>query len=175
MMAQGGSDPTLRYQNGVFNFGLVARLSRAGRHDGDRIMGGHVEIRAVQFRFVAAGTVDAGAGIIWNDQLRNTLEILEGRHMTVNPVPQVLAQRGPYEGVGAGTQNGDEQRSRGDVTDAPVVDRDRVSGPVHEHLLAGAMLLAQHYILVPAPAIVQLTEAAVAITIGLSFAIFFPD
>ena len=138
-------------------------------------MGGHVEIRAVQVRLIAAGTVDAGAGIIWNDQLRCTLEVLEGRHMTVDPVPQVLVQRGPREGVGAGAQNRDEQRSRGHVTDAPVVDRDRVSGPVHEHLLAGAMLLTQHHILVSAPAMVQLTETAVAITIGLSFAIFFPD
>lgn len=73
------------------------------------------------------GRLTTGAGIIWNDQLGCTLKVLEGRHMTVNPVPQVLAQRGPREGVSAGAQNGDEQRSRGDVTDAPVVDRDRVS------------------------------------------------
>jgi len=30
-MAQRGDDPTLCYQNGVFNFRLVARLSGAGR------------------------------------------------------------------------------------------------------------------------------------------------
>ena len=88
---------------------------------------------------------------------------------------EVLAQRGAREGVRAGAQHGDEQRGLRNLASARVMEGNGVAGPVHKHLLAGAVFLAQHHVLVTAPAIVQLTEAAVAVAIRLSFAILFPD
>jgi hypothetical protein len=43
-------------------------------------------------------------------------------------------------------------------TAAGVVDRDGSSRPIDKQFFAGFMLLAQHYILLAAPALVQLAE-----------------
>src|SRR6476646_3039081 len=53
--------------------------------------------------------------------------------------------------------------------------RNRWSRPVDEHLLAGLVLLPEHDVLCPAPALVQLAESAVAVSIRLAFAILFPE
>jgi hypothetical protein len=37
------------------------------------------------------------------------------------------------------------------------------------------MLLAQHHILVSAPAIIQLAETAIAVGVGLTLPVLFPD
>lgn len=48
-----------------------------------------------------------------------------------------------------------------------VMDRDRGPGPIHEHLLASLVLLAQHDVQFAAPALVKLTEAYSCIRRGL--------
>src|SRR5579863_8048739 len=50
-------------------------------------------------------------------------------------------------------------------TTARVVDRDGGSRPIDEQFLACLVLLAQHYVLFAAPALVQLAETGVAIAI----------
>jgi hypothetical protein len=54
------------------------------------------------------------------------------------------------------------------------MDRDDIARPIHKHFFIGAVFLAEDHILVAAPAIVQFAEAAVAITVRLGFAVFFP-
>jgi len=135
----------------------------------------HLVIGAVQVGFVAAGAVHTRAQVVRNDQSRRAQAVLKSRHVAFHPVAQILAQRSARKGVRAGAQNGDKQRGRQDLTGALVMKRNGVTGPVHEHLFAGAVLLAQHHILVAAPAIIQLAETAVTIAIGLGFAILFPD
>ena len=88
--------------------------------------------------------------------------------MAVDPVRQILAERGVGEGVGAGAEHGDEQRSGRGLAGFAVVNRDRWSGPVDEHLLAGSVVLPQHDILIPVPALIQLAEAAVAVAVRLA-------
>src|ERR1700735_265957 len=56
-----------------------------------------------------------------------------------------------------------------------VVNRNGGSGVVHEHLLTGAMLLAQHQVEFLQPPPVEIAEAAVAIAIGVALAAFLPD
>jgi len=112
----------------------------------------HLVIGAVQIGLVAAGAIHSGARVVWNDQPRRPHAVFECRHVAVDPVAQVLAERGTRKRVRAGAENGDEQLGRRDLARVRVVERDRVAGPVHEHLLAGAVLLAQNHILVPAPA-----------------------
>src|ERR1700733_11358193 len=60
-------------------------------------------------------------------------------------------------------------------TTVRVVDRDRGSCPIDEQLLAGLMFLAQYYVLFPAPALVQLTEAGIAIAIRVGLSVLFPE
>src|SRR4051812_27605687 len=55
-----------------------------------------------------------------------------------------------------------------------VVDRDGGSRPIDEQLLAGLVFLAQHYILLAAPALVQFAEAGIAIAIRVCLPILLP-
>ena len=55
------------------------------------------------------------------------------------------------------------------------MDRDRGSRPIDEQLLAGLVLLAQHHILLAAPALVQLAEAAVAIAVRVCLPVLLPE
>src|ERR1700722_15618718 len=55
-----------------------------------------------------------------------------------------------------------------------VVDRDGCSRPIDEQLLAGLVFLAQNYILLAAPALIQFTETGVAIAIRVGLPILLP-
>ena len=49
------------------------------------------------------------------------------------------------------------------------------TGPIDEQLLAGAMLLAQHHIAFPLPALVVIAETAVAIVVPVRGAVLLPQ
>src|SRR5262249_22301500 len=151
------------------------RFSRTRWHDGYAVMQRHVVIGAVQVGLVAASAIHTGARVVWNNQLRGAQVVFEGRHMATHPVAQILTERGPRQSVLPSAQNGHEQRSRRDHTGSLIVDGNGVTGPVHEHLLAGAVLLTQYNILIPAPALIQFAEAAVAVAVRLGFSILLPD
>src|SRR3954452_9480772 len=68
-----------------------------------------------------------------------------------------------------------EQRGGIDLAGFPMVNRNFRSGPVHEQLFAGPMLLAQDDILRILPRAVQLTEAAVSIAFRFLAAILLPE
>ena len=89
-----------------------------------------------------------------NHQSRRALAIFEGRHVTFHPVAQILTERGARKGVRTGAENSDEQRGRHDVAGARVMEWDGVASPVHEHLLAGAVFLAQNHFLCSPPALI---------------------
>jgi len=109
-------------------------------------MQSHLVIGAVQVRLVAAGAIHTSARIVGNDKSRRAQTVFESGNVTFYPVAQILAERGMRKGVIAGAENGNKQRGPRDLAGALIVDRDGVASPVHEHLLAGAMLLAQHHI-----------------------------
>src|SRR5215468_9900124 len=108
-MAQSRDDPTLRQQHGILYLRLISRFPRPGWHDGNAVVRGHLVIGAVQVRLVATRPVHARSWIVGNDQLGRALIILKGSDVASYPVAQILAQRGPSEGVGAGAQGRDEQ------------------------------------------------------------------
>src|SRR4051812_17991806 len=60
-------------------------------------------------------------------------------------------------------------------TAARVVDRDSGSRPIDKQLLAGLVFLAQHHVLLAAPALVQLAETGVAVTVRVGLPILFPE
>ena len=66
--------------------------------------------------------------------------------MRTDPVPQILPGRGLGEGVTAGAQHRHEHGGGVHLTALRVVNRNGGPGVIHEHLLAGAMLLAQHQV-----------------------------
>src|SRR5580658_10882087 len=55
-----------------------------------------------------------------------------------------------------------------------IMDRYRRSGPIHEQLLAGLVLLPQHHILFPPPPLVQLAEAAVLVAVRVRLPVLLP-
>ncbi len=132
-------------------------------------------IGAIEIRLIAAGAVDAGPRVIRHDQLGGAVEELEGGNVAVDPVRQILAPGGLREGVGAGAEHGDEERSRRDIAGLAIVDRHRGAGPVDEHLLAGLCVLPEHDVVIPVPPLIQLAETAVAVAVRLRFAILFPE
>jgi hypothetical protein len=69
----------------------------------------HFVIGAIQVGLVATGAIDAGAGIIGNDQLGRALKIFQGFDVALDPVAQVLVQRGTRKRVSARAENRDEQ------------------------------------------------------------------
>ena len=54
------------------------------------------------------------------------------------------------------------------------MDEDRVPGVIHEELLTGHVLLAQHHVQLLPPLLVKFTEAAVGVAVGMGLAILFP-
>src|SRR5580658_1350454 len=56
-----------------------------------------------------------------------------------------------------------------------IMDRYRRSGPIHEQLLAGLVLLPQHHILFPPPPLVQFAEAAVLVAVRVRLPVLLPQ
>ncbi len=56
-----------------------------------------------------------------------------------------------------------------------IVDLHGLAGPIHKHLFAGVVLLAQHRFQGVGPALIELAESAIAIAFGVSLAVFLPQ
>src|SRR5208337_1634962 len=59
-------------------------------------------------------------------------------------------------------------------TTTRIMDRYGCSGPIHEQLFAGLVLLPQYNVLFPPPALVQFAEPGVAIAIWVCLAVLLP-
>src|SRR3989442_15711369 len=90
--------------------------------------------------------LDAALKVIGPPPSHLPAEKLKGPPMRTDPVPQILAGRGFREGIAAGAQHRHEYGRGMYLTALRVVDRNRGPGVVHEHLLAGAVLLPQHQV-----------------------------
>ena len=174
-MAQRRDDPAFSQLYARFDLGLVARLVGSRRNHAHAVVHGHLLIRGVQVGIVAAGFRHAGLGVVGHHQLRNALIELESPHVCADPACQLLVAGGLGVGVGAGSQYRDEQMRLLHGTAARVVDRDGGSRPIDEQLLAGLVFLAQHHILLPAPALVQLAETGVAIAVRVGLPVLLPE
>ena len=140
-LAQSGDDPALHHLHRAFHFGFVARLSRAGRQDGDAVMRGHIVVGGVQIGFVAAGFAHSRLGVVGNHQHRQTAEIFESPDMRADPAGQLLAPGGFGKGVTAESHDGHEDRRLVDRAGVAVVNRNRGAGIIDKQLFAGVVLL----------------------------------
>jgi len=60
------------------------------------------------------------------------------------------------------------------IPSVAVINRNSRASPIDESLFARTVLLAQNHVLLPPPNLVELTKPAVAIPVGMSFAILLP-
>ena len=171
-MPERGQYPAFHDANGVFHFRFVTRLARTGGHDCNAVMLSHLVIGAVQIRLVPAGSRHAGARVVRNQQSGSAAEELEGMHMTIDPLRQVLSHCGAGKRISAGAEDSDEDRCRRAVTGLPVVNRNRVAGPIDECFLSRFVIVPEHHIASAAPPWIQFAEAAITIAAWLRIPIF---
>ena len=101
-----------------------------------------LQISGVDIRLIPARLADSCFEIIRDKNLRHPLKELEGMHMRSDPGGQILGGRGFSEGIAAGSEGGDKDLSLGDLTRCRINDGDRLTGIIHEELLAGPVLLS---------------------------------
>lgn len=118
---------------------------------------------------------DRGLQIIRDDDLGDPAEELPGAHMRADPVAQILPGGGLREGVAAGAQHRHEHGGLTRLAALRVIYRNGGSGVVHEHLLAGAVLLPQHQVELLQPSPVQIAESAIAIALRVALPRLLPD
>jgi len=174
-MPERGQDPTLHDADGVFDFGFIARFIGPGGQDRNAVVLSHLVIGAVEIRLIAACPRDSGTRVVWHEQFGDALEKLKGAHMAVDPVRQILAERRSCKGVGAGAEHGDEDRGRRGFAALAIIDRDGVTGPVDERLLPRVVIVPEHHIPAAVPPLIEFAEAAVAVAVRMSFAVFLPQ
>src|SRR5689334_16829726 len=109
LVPQHCDEPPFCQKHSRFDFRFVSRLVGTCWHDGHVIMLRQFEIGAIQIGVVAAGTSDAGAGVVGYYQLGRTLKKFKGSDVTFDPVGQVLAQSSPRKSIGTGPEGGDKQ------------------------------------------------------------------
>ena len=95
--------------------------------------------------------------------------------MRTDPVPQILPAGGFREGVAAGSQHRHEHRGLARFAALGIVNRNRGPGVIHEHLLAGAVLLPQYQVELFEPSPVQIAEAAVAVALWVILPLLLPN
>ena len=95
--------------------------------------------------------------------------------MRADPTPQVLPASGLREGVAAGSEHSHEHGGLLDLAALRVMNRDGGPGVIHEHLLAGAVLLPQHQVELLQPPPIEFAETAVAVALRVVLAALLPD
>ncbi len=134
----------------------------------------HLLIGRVQVGIITAGLGHAGLGVVGHDELGRAAEELQGVDVDPQPGLHLLIAGGLRVGVRTDAQYGDEQRSRADGTTLGIVQGDGGTRPVDEQFLARPVLLAQHHVLLAAPALVQLAEAAIAVAVWVGLPVLLP-
>ena len=145
-------------------------------HDRDAVMLRHLVIGAIEIRLIAARAVDAGPRIIRHDQLRGSVEKLEGGTWQVDPVRQILARARLAQRCKCW------RRAQPRKTKPAWFRRcrDRRSGPWRRPSRRTSFRRACDPAASPrlrfaVPALVQLAETAVAVAVRLRFAILLPE
>ena len=138
-------------------------------------MGGHLLIGGIQIRLVAAGMADRCLAIVGNKQGRRAAQKLQRTDVRTNPGAQILIPGGFGIGVVAGAQDGNEDGRFLDRPGLGIDDRDGVSRIIDKQFFSGAVLLPQHQIQLAGPLLIQLTEPAVLVTVGIGLLVLLPN
>ena len=174
-VTQARQDPSLDQLDADLDLGFVARLAWPRRYDRGVVMGRQIGVSAVDLGIVQAGLDDAGLQIIRHDLGRHAVKIGKGAGVGADPVGQALRPGRFRISVAGGSQSGDEDLGFVDLAALRVDHLGRGAGVIDEHLLAGHMALAHGYVELAFPSPIARAELAVAITIRVDGAVFFPQ
>ena len=103
-MPQAGQDPAFDQEHRRLDLGFVLRAIRSGGEDRRAVMGGQIAVCRVEFGIIEAGGGDPALEVVWHQESRTTLEVLEGAHMAANPVRQALAPEPALAKAGVASQ-----------------------------------------------------------------------
>ncbi len=115
----------------------------------------HLLIGGIEFWIVAAGFVDAGLGVVRHQELGHATVKLKRSYVRAQPVLHLLIGGYFRVGVRTGAQHCNKQVAGLRYSSFAIVNRDRSSCPIDEHLLACFVLLAQHHIELAAPTLIE--------------------
>ena len=174
-VAECRQNPAFDQLHSGLDLSLVARLARTSGHDSHAVVRRHLLMGAVEIGLVTAGAAHPGAKVVGDNDLWYAAEELEGAHVRAGPVRQILTPSGLGVGVGTGPEYGHKNLRRTDFACLQVLDRDGRPGVVNEELFAGAVLLAENDVELAPPALVEFAETAVAVAVGMSFDVLFPQ
>src|ERR1700747_675174 len=138
-MPQACQDPAPDDLNADFDFGLVARLVRARWNDGGAVMPRQVGVGPIDRRLMEAGVVDPALEIVADRLAGDAAEIREGADMRRDPIRQLLAPHRLGVGEVGGSEDGDKNLYRDDLTGEAIDDLASAAGEVDKQLLAGEM------------------------------------
>src|SRR5271169_329744 len=150
-------------------------MTGARRHDSHVVVHRKLLVSGVEIRIVAAGTAHSRPQVIGDQESGHSRKVLKGMQVSADPGHQLLVRSGFCVSVGTRAQHHHEQRRWPHLAGNRIVHRNRGTGPVHESLLARLVYLAKNYILLPAPTLVELAEATVAVSFWMSLPVLFPS
>src|SRR5438552_11972561 len=135
----------------------------------------HLLVGGMQERFIAAGFDHRRFRIIGNGDFGHSTEKRIGVIMGGDPGNKLLIEEGFSVSFVAGSQDRHKKKSGRHRAVGGVVNRNGLPCPVDEHLLSGAMNLAQDWIERSSPTMIEFAETAVAVTRRVILSIFLPE
>ena len=120
------------------------------------------------------GAGDRRGEIVRNHQLRDAVKEPQRPHVRGAPVRERLGPGGLGEGVVRRPEHGDEDLCFAQLPGGALDDGHALSGVVDEQLLAGAVLLAHHYVELRGPRPVLVAEPAVLQPPGVGRLVLLP-
>src|SRR5712692_21374 len=147
----------------------------ARRHNSHVVVHRKLLVGGVDIRIVAAGTAHSRSQVIRDQESGHSRKVFKSMNVSADPGGQLLVSGSFRVSVGTRAQHHHEQRRWPDFAGNRIVHRNRGTGPVHETLLARLVYLAKNYILLPAPTLVELAEATVAVSLRMNLPVLFPS
>ena len=138
-------------------------------------MPGHLLVRGVEFRVVATGVLDGGAGLVGDGQVGDPAEVFEGVDVAGDPVREPLGGEGLDVRGAACAEGGDEELGHALFPGDRVDPGDAVAGEVDEELLAAAVLLAHPEGEGAGPGAVDLAELGVLVAVVVLGLVLLPE
>ncbi len=140
-VAQAPEDPSLNDAHGALDLRLVARLARPCGKDGGAVVLGHVLVAALDRGLVDACARHAALQVVGHHRAADALKERERSNVRPHEVVHPLRVRGLRERVVGGTEHGHEELDLAHLTRGSIDELRPLAGVVHEHLVAGDVVL----------------------------------
>jgi hypothetical protein len=136
---------------------------------------GHLPIACIEIRLITTGSSDGISEIVRDEDLRNSLEELEGMDMGLNPGGEILREGGFCKGIIAGSQSRHKDLSRVDLSSLRIGDLHRLPGIIDKEFLSGPIFLVEAGIELFGPLVVEAAKLTVLVPLGTLLLVFMPE